>query len=216
VLRGIIGFFAPFTFFTSLKALPLADATVVFFSSSFVLTAASALILKEQVGIHRWSAVVIGFVGVVIAMNPRAGGPVASYLLVLCATVIYAMIFISGKQLSKQDSVISLVFTLHLGMGIVATIALPWVWVPITITVLGELLLMAVIALVAHFVFAAAFARADVSALAPFEYTALVWATLIGYVIWLDIPSTEVWIGAAIIISCRLYVMHRESLRHRV
>jgi drug/metabolite transporter (DMT)-like permease len=214
-LRGSIGFFAPFTFFTSLKVLPLADATVFFFSSGFVLTAASALFLKEQVGIHRWSAVVIGFVGVVIAMNPQGGGPVGSYLLVLCAAVIYSMIFISGKQLSKQDSVISLVFSLQLGMGVSATIALPWVWVPITITVLGELFLMAVIALVGHFVFAAAFARADVSALAPFEYTALVWATLIGYVIWLDIPSTEVWIGAAIIISCGLYVIHRESLRHR-
>jgi drug/metabolite transporter (DMT)-like permease len=214
-LRGIIGFFAPFTFFTSLKTLPLADATVVFFSSSFVLTAASALFLKEQVGIHRWSAVAIGFVGVIIAMNPQGDGPVASYLLVLCATVIYSMIFISGKQLSKQDSVISLVFSLHLGMGISATIALPWVWVPISITVLGELFVMTLIALVAHYVFAAAFARADVSALAPFEYTALIWATLIGYVIWLDIPSTEVWIGAAIIIGCGLYVMHRESLHHR-
>ena len=214
-LRGIIGFFAPFAFFTSLKSLPLVDATVVFFSSSFVLTAASALFLKEQVGIHRWSAVGIGFVGVIIAMNPQGGGPVASYLLVLLATIIYAMIFISGKQLSKHDSVISLVFSLHLGMGISATIVLPWVWVPITITVLGELFLMAVIALGAHYVFAAAFARADVSALAPFEYTALVWATLIGYVIWLDIPSTEVWTGAVIIIGCGLYVLHRESLRHR-
>lgn len=215
-LRGIIGFFAPFTFFTSLKVLPLADATVVFFSSGFVLTAASALFLKERVGIHRWSAVAIGFVGVVIAMNPRGGGPVTSYLLVLCATVIYSMIFISGKQLSKRDSVISLVFSLQLGMGVCATIALPWVWVPVDLAVFGQLSLMAVIALVAHYVFAAAFARADVSALAPFEYTALVWATLIGYVIWLDIPSTEVWIGAAIIISCGLYVTHRESLRHRV
>ena len=214
-LRGTIGFFAPFTFFTSLKTLPLADATVVFFSSSFVLTAASALFLREQVGIHRWSAVGVGFIGVVIAMNPQGGGPVGAYLLVLGATVIYAMIFVSGKQLSKRDSVISLVFTLHLGMGLIATVALPWVWVPITWTVLGELLLMALIALAAHYVFAAAFARADVSALAPFEYTALVWATLIGYVVWLDIPSTEVWIGAAIIISCGLYVIHRESLRHR-
>jgi drug/metabolite transporter (DMT)-like permease len=72
---------------------------------------------------------------------------------------------------------------------------------------------MAVIALAAHFVFAAAFARANVSALAPFEYTALVWATLIGDAIWL--AHTKVWIGAVIIISCGLYVLHRESLRHR-
>jgi len=214
-LRGCIGFFAPFTFFTSLKFLPLADATVVFFSSTFVLTAASALFLKESVGIHRWSAVVIGFVGVVIAINPQGEGGLNAYLLVLVATTIYAMIFISGKHLSATDSVISLVFSLQLGMGFMATLMLPWVWVPVTLAVMGELILMAVIALAAHYLFAAAFARADVSALAPFEYTALVWATLIGYVIWLDIPSTEVWIGATIIISCGLYVIHRETLQHR-
>ncbi len=214
-VRGLIGFFAPFAFFTSLKTLPLADATVVFFSATFILTAASAIFLKERVGIHRWSAVVIGFAGVVVAMNPQGGGPYGSYLLVLCAACIYSMIFIYGKQLSKRDSVILLVFSLQLGMGVAATVALPWVWVPLEPSALGQLFLMSAIALIAHYAFAAAFARADVSALAPFEYTALVWATIIGYVIWREIPSTEVWIGAAIIISCGLYVIHRESLRHR-
>jgi len=215
LLRGCLGFFAPFAFFSSLKSLPLADATVVFFSSTFILTAASALFLKEHVGVHRWSAVGIGFGGVVIAMNPQGGGDVNAYLLVLAATTIYAMIFISGKHLSKQDSVISLVFTLQLGMGLMATIALPWVWVAISWAEFAQLCLLSAIALVAHYLFAAAFARAEVSALAPFEYTALVWAVIIGYLLWQDIPSTEVWTGAAIIIACGLYVIHRESLRHR-
>ncbi|MDH3449197.1 MAG: DMT family transporter [Gammaproteobacteria bacterium] len=214
-LRGMVGFLAPFSFFTSLETLPLADATVVFFSATFILTAASAIFLKERVGIHRWSAVVVGFGGVVVAMNPQGGGPIGAYLLVLCAASIYSMIFIYGKQLSKRDSIITLVFSLQLGMGIIATTALPWVWVPIGIAVSGQLLLMAMIALVAHYLFATAFARADVSALAPFEYTALVWATIIGYVVWHEIPSTEVWMGAAIIIACGLYVIRRESLRHR-
>src|SRR5210317_1333891 len=123
-LRGCIGFFAPFTFFIALKFLPLADTTVVFFSSTFVLTAASALFLKESVGIHRWSAVVIGFVGVVIAMNPQGEEGLNAYLLLLVATTIYAMIFISGKRLSTTDSVISLVFSLQLGMGFMATLML--------------------------------------------------------------------------------------------
>lgn len=65
---------APFFYFTALKELPLADATVIFFSATFILTAASALFFKEQVGVHRRSAVVIGFVGVIVAMNPQGGG----------------------------------------------------------------------------------------------------------------------------------------------
>ena len=213
--RGMLGFLAPYSFFTSLKTLPLADATVVFFSAAFMLTAASAIVLKERVGIHRWSAVVIGFCGVVVAMNPRGDGDLTAYLMVLCAAAIYAFIFISGKQLSKQDSVISLVFSLHLGMSLSASLLLPWVWVPIGIEAMLGMVAVAVIALVSHFVFTLAFARADVSVLAPFEYTALVWATIIGYVVWQDFPSKEVWVGAVIIIACGLYVIHRESLHHK-
>lgn len=213
--RGMIGFLAPFTFFTSLKSLPLADATVVFFSAAFMLTAASALLLREKVGRHRWGAVILGFVGVVIAVNPRGGGDIPAYLLVLCATAVYAFIFVSGKVLSTRDSVISLVFSLHLGMGLSATLLLPWFWTSFTAETFIGLLVISAIALIAHFVFAAAFARAEVSVLAPFEYTALVWATLIGYVVWSDFPATEVWIGAVIIIGCGLYVIHRETLHHR-
>ena len=215
MLRGCLGFFAPLAFFTSLKSLPLADATVIFFSTTFILTAASAIFLKERVGPHRWGAVLIGFIGVVIAMDPRGGGDLQAYLLVLTAAGIYAMIFLSGKHLSRRDSVISLVLSLHLGMGFMATLIVPWVWVPVSLIELGQLGLLTVIALFAHYLFTAAFARADVSALAPFEYTALLWATTIGYLVWRDIPTTQVWIGAGIIITCGLYVVHRESLRHR-
>ncbi len=215
LLRGCCGFFAPLAFFSSLKSLPLADATVIFFSSTFILTAASALFLKERVGLHRWGAVLVGFIGVVIAMDPRGGGDLQAYLQVLAAATIYAMIFVTGKHLSRSESVISMVFSLHLGMGFMATLALPWVWVPVSLVELGQLSLLTVIALFAHYLFTAAFARADVSALAPFEYTSLLWATAIGYLVWQDIPTRQVWIGASIIIACGLYVVHRESLRQR-
>lgn len=214
LLRGMVGCIAPLSFFTALKTLPLADATVVFFSSAFMLTAASALILRERVGIHRWSAVVLGFVGVVIAMNPTGGGDIGGYLLVLIATLVYALIFITGKQLSRQDSVILLVFSLHLGMGVVATALLPWVWQPMSPAMLVEMVLLATLALAAHYAFAAAFARGEVSVLAPFEYTTLLWAVALGYLLWGDLPGVEVWAGAAIIIACGIYVAHREAL-HR-
>ena len=135
--RGMIGFLAPMSFFTALKYLPLADASVIFFSAAFMLTAASALILKERVGVHRWSAVFIGFIGVMIATDPTGGGSVFAYLLVLFAALVYALIFIWGKQLSSRDSVISLVFFLHLGMGLVATALLPWVYVPMSARMLA-------------------------------------------------------------------------------
>ncbi len=128
---------------------------------------------------------------------------------------MYLFLFLSVRYLSAGDSVISMVFSLNLMMGLVASALLPWVWVPLEWSTTGALVLMTLIALIAHIAITAAFSRAQVSALAPFEYTALVWATIIGYLLWQDVPSTEVWTGAAIIISCGLYVIHRESLRHR-
>jgi drug/metabolite transporter (DMT)-like permease len=209
----MIGFLAPVSFFTALKTLPLADASVIFFSAAFMLTAASALFLKERVGIHRWGAVVVGFIGVVIAMNPTGSGSVTASLMVLFAAVIYSLIFIWGKKLSHEDSVISLVISTNLGMGIVATALLPWVWVPITSQLFGGFLLIAVVALAAHYSVAAAFARAEISVLAPFEYSMLLWTVTIGFLIWGEIPTSEMWTGATLIIAAGIYVAHRESLR---
>jgi len=211
--RGMIGFLAPLSFFSALKTLPLADASVIFFSAAFILTAASALFLKERVGVHRWSAVVIGFIGVVIAMNPTGSGDLSAYLMVLAAAMIYSLIFIWGKKLSHDDSIIALVFSMNLGMGLVASAFLPWVWVPITAQMLGKLTLMAVVAMAAHYTFAAAFVRAEISVLAPFEYTMLLWTVAIGYLVWSDVPTTEMWTGAALIITAGIYVAHREALR---
>lgn len=216
MVRGLLGFLAPFSFFTALKHLPLADATVVFFSSTFILTALSGLLLKEQVGVHRWSAVVIGFIGVVIAMNPQGDGELSAYFLVLCAAFIYSFLFLSGRHLSSTDSVISMVFSVNLMMGLVASALLPWVWVPMEWSTLGVLLLMTLIALIAHITITAAFSRAQVSVLAPFEYTSLIWAAAIGYLVWGDLPSLQMWSGAAIIIGSGLYVIHRESMRKRI
>jgi len=214
-LRGGLGILAPLPFFAALKYLPLADATVVFFSTSFILTAISAIFLKEQVGIHRWSAVVIGFGGVVIAMNPEGEGQIWAYLLVLCAAFGYAGIQISGKQLMKQDSIISLVFSFNLMIGIVSTVMLPWFWVSVSWAVLGVILLMALLALSGHIALTAAFGKAQVSAIAPFEYTSLIWVVLLGYLLFQDIPSEQVWLGAAVVISCGLYMIYRESLHRR-
>ena len=207
-----MGFLAPFCFFLALKHLPLADATVVFFGATFILTALSALIFKERVGIHRWGAVVIGFVGVLIAVNPEGDGEIFAYLLVFTASFVYALLLLSGKRLAEQDSVISLVFSFNLMLGITGTLLLPLVWIPVSWPIVGILFLLSVLAIGGHYGLTTAVSRAQISAIAPFEYTSLVWATLLGYLVWLDVPSSQVWIGASIIVSCGLYVIYRESL----
>ncbi len=215
-VRGTLGFAAPLCFFLALKKLPLADATVVFYASTFILTALSALVFKERVGIHRWGAVITGFAGVLIAVNPTGDGELSAYLLVLCSAFVYSLLLLTGKRLTEQDSIISLVFSFNLMIGVVSTALLPLVWIPVSWTIVSILLLLAFFALCGHYLLTTAFSIAQISAVAPFEYTSLVWATLVGYLFWLDIPSLQVWIGAAIIIASGLYVIHRESMYLRV
>ena len=150
-----------------------------------------------------------------IAINPTGDGDLLAYLMVLGATVMYSVAFIWGKRLSEHDSVLSLVFSLQVGMGLVSTVMLPWVWEPMSMRMMIEMVFMALIALAAHYLFTSAFARAEVSVLAPFEYTALLWAVLIGYLAWGDFPDERTWIGATIIIAAGLYVIHRETLHQR-
>ena len=104
---------------------------------------------------------------------------------------------------------------MNLGMGLVASAVLPWVWVPITASMLVELALMAGVALIAHYVFAAAFVRAEVSVLAPFEYSMLLWTVAIGYLVWGDMPGSEIWTGAVLIVAAGIYVAHREALQRK-
>ena len=211
-LRGVLGFSAPFCFFTALKFLPLSDAVVVFFSATFLTTVLSVFVLKERVGPHRWTAVVVGYVGVVIAMSPRGEGMWIGYLLVVASSVGYAFLFISGRLLSATESVPSLVFSFNIGVGVLSMIMLPFVWRDMGWMDTGFIVLIAVLALLGHLFLTTAFARAPASSIAPFEYTALVWAVTFDMVFWNEVPVGSVWLGAAFIIGSGLYMIHRERL----
>ena len=210
-VRGLFGFLAPYCFFKSLQALPLADATVIFFSGIFMITALSRPLLKERVGLHRWSAVIIGFIGVVIAMDPKGGGQSIGYVYCLIGSLAYALLFISGRWLSRTETVISLVFSFNLGLAVTCTLLVPLVWVPMSAQLLVVVFLFSMLALSGHICLTTAFSKAPVGVVAPFEYTGLIWTVLLGYFIWGDVPAYNVVIGAMIIVICGLYVIYRES-----
>ncbi len=210
-LRGLFGFLAPYCYFKSLQTLPLADANVVFFCSTFINTALSWLLLKEKVGVHRWVAVIIGFIGVLIAIQPEGKGELVGYLYCLCSSLTYSMLLISGRWLARTEHVVTLVFYYNLMLGIISTMLLPFVWVNMDIDVVLMVVLFSGLALYGHLCLTTAFSKAPISVVVPFEYTAIIWAVLIGYFVWQDIPAANVIIGAIIIIGCGLYVIYRES-----
>jgi len=214
-LRGVVGFLAPFCFFLGIQHLPLSSAVVVFFSSIFFTTLMSIVFLQEQVGLHRWGAVVVGYCGVAVAMLPWGGGELKGYLLILVSSVVYSALFISGKFLAKTESVSSLVLFYNAGVGLVSLILLPWHWQPLSSDLYLWVSLLAILAMSGHFVFTKAFSIAEASQITPFEYTGVLWAVLFDIVIWHVYPSQYTVYGALIIISSSLYVIRREQVQLR-
>ncbi len=212
-LRMAVGFTSPFLFFTALKDLGLADVTVIFFGgATFLMTALSALWFKESVGPHRWGAITLGFIGVLIAASPTGGVFQAEALYAFASGATYALMVLMTRWLGPNEGTFRPVFYYNVGMAVAATAALPLAFTPMPPVDSATVALMAVLAIGGHFGVTRAFQTASVSLLAPFEYTALLWAALLGYLFWSEVPTANVLVGAAVIFVSGLYLLRREAL----
>ncbi len=211
LLRTGIGFFAPLCFFLSLKYLPIADATAIFFCTTFFMTAGSVIVLGEQVGVHRWGAVIVGFIGVLIVSSPGTESFHPASVLPLLAGAAYAGIILSGRLLTRTDSPFKLVFYFNAFNTLVSTLLLPFFWQSISLDAMLLMLLVSVLALSGYLCLTYAISIAPIGVIAPIEYIALIWATILGYVFWQEVPSSAAWLGMAIILTAGLYIMWRES-----
>lgn len=213
LLRGFLGSVAPLAFFIGIVYMPLSTAVVIFFSSTFMITMLSMIFLGEKVGPHRWTAIIIGYVGVLVAMSPTSGGTWIGYALMLLSSFGYACLFVSGRHLSKTEPVASMVLSYNLGTGIVMSFVLYWFWTMPTLTEWVVLLLMTVLAVSGHFCVTQAFSVSEASLLAPLEFTTVLWAVLFDLMIWQKLPNASTWYGALIIFISALYLFHREKLQ---
>ena len=213
IIRGLIGSIAPIAFFSALRYLPLTDATVIAYTSVFFTTILSAIALRERVGVWRWSAILIGYAGVLLAIPPAGDGAWYGYLLVLIASLAYSTLAISGKWLTRTESTASLVIVYNLCVAAVTLFWLPTVWQPLSLQQIAPLALFGFMAVVGQFMLVEAYRRLDGSLVAPLEYTSLVWAIALDMLIWKDVPGFRVLLGAFVIIAASLFVIHREHLR---
>lgn len=215
VARGVSGFLAPLCFFMALQYVPLSNAMLVGFSSAFVISILSMLWLRERIGRHRWTAIAIGYVGVAIVILPSVDatdGAFTGYGFALGAAVAYAVLFVSGRQLSTVESTSMLVLSFN-----VVSCVLAWSLMSSFGTAIGTveaslIVVVAILALAGHLCFTRAFTLAEGSLLAPLEYTAVVFALFYDAVFFDHIPSATTWVGALVILGSGLYVAHRERV----
>ena len=180
LLRVVLGTGAPVFFFTSLKTLPLADATTIFFGATFIMTALSVLVLKERVGPHRWAAVVLGFVGVVIAMRPTGTAWDVGSFYALGSSVSYSLFILATRKLGSSEGAVKQVLYFHAWLGVLGTLALPFVYRPYSGEEVAIIVAVAALVVGGHLCLTRAFSIAEVGLIAPFEYSAMILAAALG------------------------------------
>jgi drug/metabolite transporter (DMT)-like permease len=207
LLRSILLVGAGLTFWGALMFLPLADCTVIFFVAPLFVTALSVPLLGEGVGIHRWGAVIFGFVGVIIVIRPGTGLAHWASILPLITALFYAFVQISTRVLSRTDGALTTLFYTSLGGLTFTSIALLFFWVSPSIKQWLALVWLGFIGATGHYFMIKAYEKAPVSLLAPFEYTALIWTSLLGFFLFGDMPDAWTITGALIIITSGLYLL---------
>ena len=209
ILRILCMALDTFCFYYATRTMPLADVMTFYMATPLFLTALSVPLLGEKVESFRWVAVAVGFVGVVIALQPsRAMLSSASPLALLGA----AMFALSQTVTRKLRGVhwLHLVVWQFVGAGVIGAATLPWFWVTPTWLDLGLLFLLGIVAMLCFVCLTRALAMTPTAVLAPFQYTMLLWATIMGWIVWRDAPSPPILIGSAIIIGSGLFVIYRD------
>jgi drug/metabolite transporter (DMT)-like permease len=213
--RGCLAVACFLLFLAALPLMPLTDIFAIVMSAPLLISALSALVLKERVTFRRWVAILIGFSAVVVMVRP--GGDVTSpgALLVVGAVVVYSFAMILTRRLGSTESAGAMTFYSALVFLAVGLIAAPFSW--IRPTPIGMLLMAAtgLLAGSAQYCLTEAFRIAPPSLVAPFEYTSLLWAMLFGFLVWGDVPTTLVLVSGAVVIVSGIYVLHDEKVTQR-
>ena len=230
VARGLLGFSSYTTYYLAVAAMPLAEVVSITFTMPLFVTAMSALILGEKVGLRRWSAVVVGFIGVLIILSPSGEFNSLAVVFAFAAAITYASQTILTRFLGNHDHPMTiafnaiLIFTIASGLLslllLSGTIAIssnhPSLaffgrdWTMPTDLDFFLMLVIGAIAATGFYCLSKAYCSSEASAVAPFEFTYIIWAVAFGYLFWNEVPGATTIFGIIVLISSSLYIWYRE------
>ena len=236
LLKGVLGFFSYLAYYMAIAALPLAEVVTIVFSAPIFVTVLSAMLLKEPVGGRRWSAVLVGFLAIVIVVGPSGNFGHLAALLALLAAFTYACSILLTRFIGPNDrpwtitlyamlafligSSIASVLVFSFGGALVTdNPSLQFVLRPWVVPKLEDCLLMVFLGLnaaVGFYCLIKAYWVSPASTVAPFEYTYIIWAVLFGYLIWSEIPRATTLFGVALLIASSFYIFRRELRLRRM
>lgn len=213
VLRGLLGFGANLLFIYAYREMPLADTVAIGYAAPIFIVILSVPLLSEHVGIRRASAAVVGFVGVLMIVRPGAGVFSAGAIHALAGTLCYSLLVITTRHVGRHDSALCTVVYSSAIYALACALVLPGVWVTPRGLDGAFLVATGLLGGTGMLLFAQAYRHAEAAVLAPFDYTAMLWAVLFGFLIWGDLPGSMAIAGMAIIAGSGLFLMHHERMQ---
>jgi drug/metabolite transporter (DMT)-like permease len=212
--RTVMGLIGLTLNFSSYALLPLTEATTIGFTMPIFGTILSALLLREATGIHRWSAVLLGFAGVLVMVRPDGGHfPLLGVGVALAAAVMTACISILLREIGRTEGAGVTVFWFTLLSMPILSVAMPFFAQAHDGSTWALILLLGVSGGIGQLCLTGALRWAPVSVVLPMDYSAIIWATLLGWLVWGEWPLITTWIGALLIVTSGLYIAWREHLR---
>ena len=212
VLRGVLLMISTILNFTAISYLQLAQTAAIFFTIPLWVCALSVPLLGEHVGMKRWIAVLVGFLGVLVIMRPGSSSFHWAMLLSVASSICGAFYNIATRKVGGRDRAETSLFYVSVIGAAAALVPLPWVWEMPQGLAWPLLVFMGIAGGIGHYMLIQAHRMAPASALAPFVYTQIVWMILVGYLAFGDLPDHWTLIGAAIVVACGLFVFAREKL----
>jgi S-adenosylmethionine uptake transporter len=204
LLRTGLMFAAWLCFYSTGRRLGLAEMTTLYFAAPIIVVALSGPLLGERVGSAHWLAVIAGFAGVVLAAAPAGSVDPAPAAMALFAAACWAGSILLIRFMSRSETTATVMLVTNTLFALACAVMLPWSWITPTLTDLGLMLALGLVAGAGQWFLYQGFRDAPAAVLAPIEYTGLIWAFLYGYLIWADVPKVQVFAGAALIAASSL------------
>lgn len=214
-IRSLLMLVSWLLFIIAIRSISLATAYTIVFGAPLFMTLFSRVFLGECVAWPRWVAVIGGFLGVLLVLSPASMGFNVAAFLALLAAMVWAVTSLIARRLSQQEPSSRILFY-YMAISVIATVPFAaMTWTPIALAHLPVFLLTGIVGVAAHWLLAQAFRYGEVSLIAPFEYTGLVWAMGLGYWLWGDVPTAGVLSGGGLIIASGVYMIRHESGRRQ-
>lgn len=213
--RGLLATTATLSFFAGLTLLPLAEVTAIAFAAPLFVTLLAVPLLGERPGPSQWLATCAGFVGVLLVVRPGGSTFTLAALLPLGTALSYALLMLTARMLGRGETIWATMFHVTLVPLVITAAMLPWYWQPPALEHLPHFIGLGVFGGLAMTLITQGFRVGIASVVAPFDYTGLIWATLFGWLIWGEVPSSLSVLGGLVIAACGVYLAWEQARNGR-